>query len=284
MATPSIRSVSTAAADATNAVTVTKPAGTASGDLLIGIVFTYDGAAGVIPSDETGFTNIVSGSLSFQAAKSYYKVAGGSEPANYTFDISSSVDTIRAIMFAITGFSSGAPIGDSVLVTSNTSTTTPSFSTTFKPRRSDALLIMGIISDASTTSITASDYIISGTNPTWTEQYENTEGSDHVLGVATATANSAADVTSFGYTLSSNGSDHVGILISIPETASETATPDSVAVRAIIPTQDSAAAVKMTPDSVAIKTAIPTQSSTYPTTIWSNQSKNGSTWTPQNKP
>lgn len=89
-------------------LTVTKPPGTASGHLLL-TFFTVD-QAGYSPALPSGFTlidAIENGGRSLRAA---YKVAGGSEPADYTFTWSTS-DQAIAFMIALSGVKVSGPIG-----------------------------------------------------------------------------------------------------------------------------------------------------------------------------
>lgn len=215
MATPVIESVSTAVADATNAITVTKPSGTVDGDLLLAMVFTYEGTGGSTPSLESGWTNVGTGLFSFNAYRVMYRVAS-SEGANYTFDVPTTVDSIRCVLFRISGYNSADifRIGQGTLATL---TTTPSVTVSLTPRATDSLLIMGFLSDASTTGTTTSGYTKSGTNPTWTEHYDNTEGAEHIFAVASATNNSLSTITSVGLTYSQTAGDHLAFLLELPE-------------------------------------------------------------------
>lgn len=236
MSTPVIQSLNTGAGDAGTTVTVTKPSGTVDGNTLLAIVFSYDGVGAVIPSLESGWTNVGTGSASgdFTAYRVMTKIAA-SEGASYTFDSPSTVDSLRAIVFRITGANSAEParIAAGSLATS---TTTPSITISLSPRSADALFIMGLTGNASTTGITTSGYTISGTNPTWTERYDDTEGSDHMFAVASANAGSQTTVTSVGATYSSTVSAHLGFLIELSAQNDEAGTAALGVTEPFVPT------------------------------------------------
>lgn len=90
----------TAGSDAGSTV-VTKPSGTASGDLLLAICCGFQGGTSITPP--SGFTRLdgptdVSTGLRCDI---YYKNAGGSEPSTYTFAWSPGVGAISTVMIAI---------------------------------------------------------------------------------------------------------------------------------------------------------------------------------------
>lgn len=84
---PSFRSVSTSLGNAT----ISRPAGTAAGDVLIAMVFDFEASGTVtIPSDwhALGSTYNVSSGLTPLYARMAYRVATGSEPTSYSFSTS----------------------------------------------------------------------------------------------------------------------------------------------------------------------------------------------------
>lgn len=67
----------------TGSLTINKPTGTASGDLLIAVI---GGTKSTTPSGWTQLADVDTGSSSVGHAYVYYKIAGGSEPSSYTFN------------------------------------------------------------------------------------------------------------------------------------------------------------------------------------------------------
>lgn len=89
--------VTSSTSSAATSCNVAKPTGVVSGDVMIAIV-TYDGSADVVTA--SGWTEIGNANGSDITAHILYKVAGGSEPASYTFSVVNS----HAIGAAITAY------------------------------------------------------------------------------------------------------------------------------------------------------------------------------------
>lgn len=298
MATPVVQSSSSAAWAAGTSPVVTKPTGLATGDLMVAYVFiSWDTDVignSTTPSGWTKFLNEESaGNPARQnwVFEGYYKIADASDVAasNFTFVIDTSNTVASAAILRITGHSATAPHGGTDAVEDDSSGTSVSGTISVNTMADEALVLMALVANSGSVSsgTTVSGYTISDTNPTWTEVVELATSLGALNGVA-AIARSSVDVarivTTASATLSQSKGESCIAFTTIPADTAVAATPSSVAVRVTIPTQDSAAAVNITPDSVAIKAIIPTQGSTFPTTVWSNQSKNNSTWTPQDKP
>jgi hypothetical protein len=86
MPNPSVRATASATSGS-GTFTVTKPTGTASGDILLAFQATNLGASGA-PSGPTGFA--LQDSITFSGAsvvlQCFWKLAGGAEPSSYTFN------------------------------------------------------------------------------------------------------------------------------------------------------------------------------------------------------
>jgi hypothetical protein len=80
-----------------------KPAGTAQNDIMFALVFCYGGS---ITSSPTGWTLLASSGMHYL----YYKVAGASEPASYTWKLSASVQFAISIITYRDGFDTANPI------------------------------------------------------------------------------------------------------------------------------------------------------------------------------
>ena len=115
-------------------ITVDKPAGTASGDLLIGVVVTDDIAGTFTPP--SGWTEIDSGTADPGGTAdqvtlgAWYKIAGDPEPASYTWSWTNP-QTVYAFIVRITGHDSSNPINVFGVATGNSITPTcPDVTTT----------------------------------------------------------------------------------------------------------------------------------------------------------
>jgi len=117
-------------------IAVNKPAGTANGDLLIGVVVTDDEAGTFTPPSSWTLINAgTNGTVVTVGA--WYKIAGGSEPASYTWSWTNP-QTVYAFIVRITGHDSSNPINVSGFATGNSSTPTcPDVNTTV----ADALVL-----------------------------------------------------------------------------------------------------------------------------------------------
>jgi len=117
MAAPVIESFSQAVdlySSVSSPISVDKPTGTASGDLLLAIVFGASGAQNTYAS--TGWTKVVEG---FQDATTdsgfalFWKAAGGSEPSTYDFSWSGSDnEDVGVLIMRISGADTTSPIDD----------------------------------------------------------------------------------------------------------------------------------------------------------------------------
>lgn len=106
--TPAFRSAAENYATTGTSLTITKPSGTASGDLLVAVIY-FNGNSNTItpPSGWTsigGFSTFSSGATS----EWYYKIAGGSEPADYTWTGTSS-NRNSGVVATFTGSFTGDP-------------------------------------------------------------------------------------------------------------------------------------------------------------------------------
>lgn len=110
-AAPVFRSEAHAAANGSTAVTASKPAGTASGDLMIAAVG-YRGTAGV--TAPSGWTMVRARSSANNGAhlEMYRRIAGSSEPTSYTFSSPTTQEKIVGIT-AYTGASATTPLAAS---------------------------------------------------------------------------------------------------------------------------------------------------------------------------
>ena len=130
MPAPSVASFTTAYAVYNSGdVTINKPSGTASGDLLVAYFLTFTEAGYGTPTHEppTGWTLVSQRTSDVYYSGAvigavYYKVAGGSEPATYTWGNALSARTFgNVVMLRITGADTTTPIDASA----NTNTPAP---------------------------------------------------------------------------------------------------------------------------------------------------------------
>lgn len=112
------RSMACGQTTGTSSITLSKPAGTVSGDVLVAHIGTANGPALTTPSGWTQIPNLAGIINADQRLVSYYKVAGGSEPASYTFTTGLTDATAGGIA-AYTGVDTTAPIAGTPAQTLN---------------------------------------------------------------------------------------------------------------------------------------------------------------------
>jgi uncharacterized repeat protein (TIGR01451 family) len=128
LAAPTLQTFSFARATVSTSIVGPRPAGTAQGDLLIAIMVTDGNNENL--SSPGGWTPITGNVGSQHTSRSWYKIAGVGEPANYTFTVGSTEHITLGIL-RVTGHDPAAPINVSGTNTGSTATPTcPSVNTT----------------------------------------------------------------------------------------------------------------------------------------------------------
>lgn len=208
-----VESYSTATDNNANSLTVTKPTGTVSGDLLLLLA---NGESTGNPPTCTGFTETVSDSQSGAKgmnASALYKIAGGSEPASYTVNVGTGLCG-GATMLRISGWTSDAPVfsSDTFTGTHDTGSITINSGSVASDLPSNSLVV-AFIGHAGNNAVTVSNYTLTtgGSNPTWTEMqdtdYAISSGTTRQsIATAYANYNSTNDITQFSADLASTTS------------------------------------------------------------------------------
>ena len=215
-------SSATGTASAASAVTVNKPSGLEVGDLMVVVGYGYRSLGHVnTPSGWTELFNSDSANVNDHWAQ--YKVATSGDVAasNFTwsfYDDSSeiptdSVTSAKAIIYRISGYSGNV---DDIHVTVGTLTAnddTPTFTASYDPIAPNSGVILAGWCGDSTENVAYSNWEIvsSGTSPTFTEQWDDSFGSDEEdYGLAYAVYEDADAITGFGYTIGSATISSVG--------------------------------------------------------------------------
>ncbi|PRH79390.1 hypothetical protein C6N75_09920 [Streptomyces solincola] len=135
MAITQVGSATTATSAGATSISVAKPTGVASGDVLIAHFSHNDQTATL-----TGWTLVNSTKSPGVAFRDglFYKVAGGSEPASYTFSVPANTGPLVGSITAWRGVDTSAPINDEAVTGVDDPTeppTTPSATTSFAVTR-----------------------------------------------------------------------------------------------------------------------------------------------------
>lgn len=188
-----------------SSVTVTKPASTNVGDLLVGVICTQNSISSA-PSGWTLLTNKQdSGAENLYV---YWIIATSTEVAATNFTWSSSSNHMAGGIIRINGNLHSSPLAI-FASDDDVSTTTPTFTNSVTPLNTNSLILFCVgagVNSGTTSGITVSNYAITTSNPTWTEAFDVTHfgsNGDIQCSVAyatrasiTATGNSSATLSS----------------------------------------------------------------------------------------
>jgi hypothetical protein len=135
----SFRSASTGEAFEVSTTNVTKPAGTATGDVMLACVSATGGTAAQVGTPTGGATWSLLDSLDAGVdglhTKIFWKVAGASEPANYAFPLNASIFFAYIAILALSGAAGTEPLHASGTAGTGAIVTTP----TLTPSAADDL-------------------------------------------------------------------------------------------------------------------------------------------------
>lgn len=221
-----VQSTSTVTGDNQDNLTITKPTGVQTGDLLVAITQAGEGATG----DISGFTLALSDSFDFGpqlvSVSVLYRIADASDvsASNYTVTATGSNNLGNAAMMRISGWTSGNPFLFSSLVTGSEDAASYAVGATVtitRPAPSLMLMVVAQGSDDNAASFSGYSVTSGEANPTWTEVADlscQTSASAyfHDVGVAYANTSNLSDITAWTSTVTSAttgaADGYVGIL------------------------------------------------------------------------
>lgn len=269
---------------------ITLPAGTTAGDILI-LRLCWGGHTSET-YDITGFTAFYENQSAFSRPNvSYYKDSAGYKVAT-SGDITAGYVTVSS-----SGTFGSSCIGTLIRVTGGASdniqyasagvngSSSPSYGNSITPSYANSLLLLNIFATTYLGVPAISAQAIATSNPSWTEVNEYNNGSgDGLSNIATAWA-IRPEITATGNsscTLSATRNSN-GLLIVIAPlvNASVSATPLSLTSTIVPPTLTGTANVAGVP--IAITSTIVPPVVTTPADAWTKQTKNGGSWTHEQK-
>lgn len=279
----SIAIQSTLTNDGTDQITVDRPASTASGDLLVAILVQSrnDSTNLNSPFTSSGWEAVTNrahndGSTDYVHLTVLAKVAGGSEPANYTFDSGVNASALGAII-RWTGDAFVGAANVQATTDIETTDTTPTYTPGLTPMLASQGFLMGVLAFGDGTN-TVSDYSIATSNPSWTERMDQDEAGsfDAVLAFATAIRAEATATGDYSLAFTGTPTGSIGFLLSIHENinAEVTATPVSLTLSPQAPTATGTASVAV--GAVSLTASVPTPSASGAAPKWENIDKSSS--------
>ena len=262
-------SIASATVEAGSTITITKPSGVVSGDLMIAII----GAASAdTAASLAGWTVSRDTASEPFRVTALFRVAGGSEGTDYTFDSAADGQAKIGCIVRISGaaFSGAANIVVPDNFSAVGSTATPTYANPITQATS-GILLYGALAYA---QVTTTDQAITNDNPTWTErldlQYNATE--DVSLSLATATA--TADSSTGNQTLTLSGAaQSMGFIISVKENTNVTVSPAVITITASIPAPTVTGNADVSPAVITITASVQAPTVTTAAAKWSNTQK-----------
>lgn len=210
MANPLLESKTNTAFSLTDSITITKPSGTVENDVLVAFV-TFNEAGNetfdVVPSGWTATTDYT-GNDGFGI---FYKVAGDSEPSNYTWETTGTV-YLGGSMYRISGAAVGAEIaGVDITYEGSPANLVMSETVSVTPDSGESLALIAFSAGKDTTANAGYTGVASYTSTpseTWSEEDELLFFSDGdnaavFLAVASADVDGTTEITNIGATASS---------------------------------------------------------------------------------
>lgn len=294
-----VETTTTASANGADNLTINKPSGVTSGDLLL------IGAAGLFSNTPSvsGFSTAASafidnpGGVADQGVYLLYRIADSSDvsASTYTIAMSGSNTLGAACMLRISGWTTGNPVfssasgggnGDPVTTSGASGLSVP------RPHPQMLLILNAFLSNNSPiSSATFSGYSItsSDSNPTWTEVTDvtvKTESGLYNVSFSLAYANSSntSTITAYNTNVSSDNSGGLDAIVSLlavlVEPSSVTASNDLLQTSPVSFATLTGSTQEPNSDFQAISPEIFTQSAkAIGTTNWSAESKPSTTWT-----
>lgn len=284
MAAPVIASQSALAfVTSTSPLVITKPTGLAVGDLLVALIGYTGNTAPSTPAGWTaafGITSAVS-----DGVFSFYKIADSSDVAasDFSFTVDSTASTTGGRLLRVTGGTSTGVVdfdGSSLA----TDTSTPSVTVSLDTTVDECLIIALFENGRSPANCVFSTYIVSDTNPTWTELFDDEDTTSFGFAAASAEISVRRTITSIGATMdSSRAHTNIGIL-AIPPQKNANQSPAVLSVVASVqePTITSSP-VAQTPSVITITSSVQAPTVATPAPTWINPDKTSSTWTNPDK-
>lgn len=215
-----------------------KPSGLAEGDLMVGCFFTDAGSAPITTLTRSGWTANGPGEASAETSRLFnlYKLADSADVAASTFTFTTNYSgtgggKVGGAILRVTGFGVGTTPVIATDVDNNRNGTGASFTSftgTFTPADTDSLLVFMVAGTNNETGTgTMSGYTVSGSNPTWTEQFDifDSDGDDSIFAVATTVDSTTTNRTTASVTCSVAQDDYLLMLLSFQ--AAKSASADS---------------------------------------------------------
>lgn len=281
------QSVSTKAFANGTSTVIDKPTGLAVGDCLIAhvVAFTSVAQESNVFNTPTGWTSVNSASITDAGANTVVKefcfsrIATSADVAatNFTFTWSGSSTSLGGALYRISG-SNPTPVTVSASASVEDQASPFSASASVTPTEADSLLLFLVAGNGATAF---NSYSIATSNPSWTEDYDYTDGGSNSIAGAHASRPQITATGNASVSYSGPGDITVMIIVVRP-TVSTTVTQVAGALTLTGGTQAIKVGVRIVQVAAALMLTGGTQLIKR-VSQWTNLSKNSSSWTNQNK-
>lgn len=270
-----------------NTVTITKPSSLALNDLMIACIFAIsdevDTASGWTVLNEAEHSPTGEMRASIQ-----YKIADSGDVAASDFSFTTTSSQIAGTILRVDGFPASLLFSGSANAFKLNDSSGYDFSSFSVTPRTDNELIVALIASEQKGSGGVSGYTINGTNPTWTEAqdavYDQGGGDYAHIGVAYATQATGAQITDLDATTTTSSSMDSYMVIGAlsPQVAASgnaSLLSPNVTVNDVNGKTGASGTVTMFSPGITVND----QTGAIGGNVWTNGSKNSTTWTNQAK-
>jgi hypothetical protein len=265
-----IETTSGPTAGTTTELTLTKPTGTADGNLLVACIASSTNFT--VSAAPSGWTLDEDAKGQTPGIIVYWKIAS-SEGASWTWTFGDT-ETSAGFVFRISGHDPSTPITDSKQDTAALESAVYD-TADVDPVRANNLLIFIIAGGANSSGV--SGYAIATSNPTWTEQFDtNLAGGGIRFAIATAPRPETTATGDFSATVT-NGGDSTAVTLALDVNPSVTVSPAVIVmgnpVATIIQAPTVTGGANVSPAVVTVTSSAQDPSVALAAAKWSNQSK-----------
>jgi len=267
-------------------LTITKPTGLAVGDGLVAVIYSYSTVGGITtintPAGWEATQDVANSAASDNhRVAAFVKVADSSDVAasNFTFTTTDTVN-IYGVILRTTGSRTDDIYGVGASFSNDSAVSTSTYTgLSVTPAQDTVLLVAAHAVAQNENWYDSTSPVISGTNPTWTKQFNSN------VDVFTAPVATTTEITSFSITnTGAGGSDTVGILFAIygQQDASATLSLTSTTNTAITPAGSAGARTTVGLTTTTNTKLDPVGRASSPTK-WTNEPDVTTTWTKEQR-
>lgn len=261
-------------------LTITKPSGLAVGDMMIANLI-WDSNNTDAPTLPSGWTQLFHSTTGTKSAMAYkVAVSGDVAASNFVFTLAGTVIASGGSIMRWTGV---GQIDAGSVYRDLSTTANPTFTTGVTPSVADSYLLFIYYCEFTLNAV--GSYAITTNNPTWTEIAQETNTSpDLTMAIAYASRPETTATGNFTCTTENSIGSHFGRLIVLsPITNINLSMPvGTLTLTSPTPSLTIDVNIPMPVGTLSVTGGIPTVTTTE-NNVWTEETKNSTTWTEENK-